>query len=66
MAYKCQLIWDRHTYSVDGSVTKREFGVTFNLILVKWDTEVHASILPKEKLIKIRPLERDSIFFSLN
>ena len=51
---------------MDGSVTKREFGVTFNLILVKWDTEVHASILPKEKLIKIRPLEQDSIFFSLN
>lgn len=66
MAYKCRFIWDRHTHSVDGSVTKKEFGVTFNLILVKWDIEVHASILPKENLIKIRPLEWDSSFFRLN
>lgn len=36
-----------HTYSVDGFVTKKEFGVIFNLILVKWDIEVHASTLQK-------------------
>lgn len=53
------------THSGDRFVTKKAFGVAFNLILVKWDTEVHFSILQKEKLIKIRTLEWDSNFFRL-
>lgn len=63
MAYKCRFIWDTHTHLVNGFVIKKEFGVTFNPSLVKWGIEIHASILQKEKLIKIRPLEWHSNIF---
>lgn len=62
---KCRFVWDSHTHSVDGFVMKEEFGMTFNLMLVKWDIEIHASTLQKEKLIKIRPLEWDSNIFQI-
>lgn len=51
------------TYSVDGFVTKEEFGMAFSLILVNGILKNVFLFCKNEKLIKIRPLERDSNFF---
>lgn len=53
----------RHTHTFSKWICDKEFGVTFNPSLVKWGIEIHASILQKEKLIKIRPLEWHSNIF---
>lgn len=63
MAYKCRSVWYTHIRTFSRWICNKEFGMAFNLILVRWDIEVHSSILQKENHIKIRPLKWDSIFF---